>query len=556
MYIRKFRIIILFSVLYFSISINSIAQQRDTSLNEVVISAILNRSTTRESTPVQIISKNKIEQMSYQNLSDAVKTMSGVSVKDYGGVGGVKTVSIRGLGSQHTAIAYDGITLSNAQNGQVDIGQFSLDNIEEVVLSIGLGDEIFQPARNFASSGVLNIKSSTPKFYNGSFNAGVQIKGGSFGYFNPSLSLQQRLSQNWSIAFNGDWMRSDGSYPFRLVNGNYVTTEKRNNSDVNVLRGELNIYGNIGRRGKLYIKGNILDSERGLPGSVIYYNNRSFERLWDRSAFVQGGYIVDLSNKFTLDTKLKYNYAWNKYTDQGNHYPNGGIDDRYTQNEFYASAALRYLYSKNLIFTFAQDAFINTLVSTIPENREPKRLTSMSSLAGAYSIERLNVTASLLYVHTSDKIIGDEKIADRNHLSPSISVSYKLLKDKNFRVRASFKESFRVPTFNELYFARVGNINLLSEKALQYNLGLTFSDKLFSGAIDYFSLSVDGYFNRVRDKIVAIPTLFIWKMLNMGRVNIAGGDVNVSMQFSLSTYFKVYLQGHYSYQYSVDLSIT
>ena len=134
MYIRKFRIIILFSVLYFSISINSIAQQRDTSLNEVVISAILNRSTTRESTPVQIISKNKIEQMSYQNLSDAVKTMSGVSVKDYGGVGGVKTVSIRGLGSQHTAIAYDGITLSNAQNGQIDIGQFSLDNIEEVVL--------------------------------------------------------------------------------------------------------------------------------------------------------------------------------------------------------------------------------------------------------------------------------------------------------------------------------------------------------------------------------------------------------------------------------------
>ena len=83
---------------------------------------------------------------------------------------------------------------------------------------------------------------------------------------------------------------------------------------------------------------------------------------------------------------------------------------------------------------------------------------------------------------------------------------------------------------------------------------MTFSDKLFSGAIDYFSLSVDGYFNRVRDKIVAIPTLFIWKMLNMGRVNIAGGDVNVSMQFNLSKYFKVDLQGNYSYQYAVDLS--
>ena len=45
-------------------------------------------------------------------------------MKDYGGLGGLKTISIRNLGAAHTAVSYDGIAVSNSQAGQIDIGRF------------------------------------------------------------------------------------------------------------------------------------------------------------------------------------------------------------------------------------------------------------------------------------------------------------------------------------------------------------------------------------------------------------------------------------------------
>ena len=54
-----------------------------------------------------------------------------------GGVGGLKTVNIRSMGTNHVGVFYDGIELGNAQNGTVDLGRFSLDNMESVTLYNG-----------------------------------------------------------------------------------------------------------------------------------------------------------------------------------------------------------------------------------------------------------------------------------------------------------------------------------------------------------------------------------------------------------------------------------
>lgn len=56
----------------------------------------------------------------------------------------MKTVSIRGMGAQHTAVSYDGVTMSNVQSGQIDISRFSLDNVSMITLSIGQSDDTFQ----------------------------------------------------------------------------------------------------------------------------------------------------------------------------------------------------------------------------------------------------------------------------------------------------------------------------------------------------------------------------------------------------------------------------
>lgn len=551
------RVVLLFGTLSFIYTQQQLfAQQKDTLLNEIVISASKARSVTKESAPVQSLSKSKMEKLGMQELYEAVRSFSGASIKDYGGIGGVKTVSVRSLGAQHTAVSYDGVTISNTQGGQVDIGAFSLDNVEEVSLTIGQGDEIFQSARSFASSGILNIKSSAPKFEeNKRVNVGVQLKGGSFGMFNPMVSVEGKISERWQMSVRGDWMRADGEYPFTLVNGTLVTEEVRSNSDVSTIKSELNIYGAVGESGKITVKANYLDSERGLPGSVILYNNSANERLWDKNGFLQTGYSTDFNDKWSLESRLKYTYNWNRYIDIDNKYSGGMLDDEYTQQEYYASASLRYRPSNSWSFTLSQDVFENTLRSEIPECIDPNRLSALSALAGQYTTSKLTVTASLLGVYNTEWVNKEgDPAPDRKHLSPSLSLSYKLSNKKDIRVRASVKDAYRIPTFNDLYYARIGNSDLDPERATQYNLGFTYNGKLFERVLDNFIFSVDGYYNSVKDKIVAIPTMFIWTMLNMGEVDILGADINMGTNFTLSKHFSFNLSGNYSYQYAVDVT--
>ncbi|MDE6403819.1 MAG: TonB-dependent receptor plug domain-containing protein, partial [Muribaculaceae bacterium] len=97
-------------------------------LEEVVVTATRPR---QETIPTQALRGEELERLNSNNIADALRYFAGVQVKDYGGVGGIKTVNIRSMGTNHTGVVYDGVQLGNAQNGQIDLGQFSLDNIEE-----------------------------------------------------------------------------------------------------------------------------------------------------------------------------------------------------------------------------------------------------------------------------------------------------------------------------------------------------------------------------------------------------------------------------------------
>ena len=80
--------------------------------------------------PPQLLKGEQMKALSTTSVADAVRYFSGVQIKDYGGVGGMKTVDVRSMGSHHLGVFYDGIEIGNAQNGTVDLGKFSMDNLE------------------------------------------------------------------------------------------------------------------------------------------------------------------------------------------------------------------------------------------------------------------------------------------------------------------------------------------------------------------------------------------------------------------------------------------
>ena len=131
-----------------------------TPLTEVVATA----KEQKEIISAQKLSGQELDALNSFSVADAIRYFSGVQLKDYGGVGGLKTINIRSMGTNQVGVFYNGIQLGNAQNGQVDLGKFSMDNIEEISLYNGQRSKIFQSARDFGSASSIYIQPRKPHF--------------------------------------------------------------------------------------------------------------------------------------------------------------------------------------------------------------------------------------------------------------------------------------------------------------------------------------------------------------------------------------------------------
>ena len=509
------------------------------------------------SKPVQAMNKEEIEALGLTNLADAVKKFAGTTVRDYGGIGGMKTVSVRNLGAHHTAVSYDGFTLSNTQAGQIDIGRFPLDNVEEISLAVGGADNMMQTARHYASAALLTINSKRPTFEDSqTYTLNATLKGGSFGYVSPYLRLWYKLGGQTSLSVNGMFMRADGSYHFTLVNGKETNKMKRYNSDINAWKGEADLYHTFKDGSKLDTKTYWYYSERGLPGSVILYNSISKERLWDLDFFAHASYLRNLSRQLKLSIKGKYTHSWNKYEDTDVKYVGGKQLDINRQDEYYGSCTLGWMPTPDLRLSVAQDLFVNTLrnninVSSNQSPSNPIRLTSLTALNAAWERGRAAIDAHVVGTYAHEHVQTGEKPEDKSRLTPSIAATYSVLSNQSLRLRAMAKGTFRMPSFNDLYYLRMGNAGLRPEKAQEYNLGMTWSGKP-ARAFKHLDVTADAYFNNVTDKIVAFPSTYIWKMANFGKVHVKGIDFTLSSELTLTKRIDLVVNATYTYQKATD----
>ena len=537
-------------------------------IREVTVTEQYRNTEVRASAPLQILSSKQIEKLNALQVSDAVKYFSGVTVKDYGGIGGLKTVSVRSLGAAHTAVSYDGITLTDCQTGQIDVGRFSLDNVDMLSLNNGQSDNIFQPARMFASASLLNIRTLSPKFINNkTLNGKVSLKGGSFGLLNPSFLLQQKISPKYAVTLSGEWLSAHGEYPY-LLHHSYLgdgttSNETRKNSDVQNFRIEGALHANFSENESGYLKAYFYNSERGLPGGTILYNEGAFtsQRMWDNTFFVQSHYENHFSKLFSMQLNAKYHHGYLHYTDTVVLNNVGYEESYFTQNEYYASASLLYKAFRNVSFSFSTDGSVNNMFALF-ENKaltesfaQPVRYSLLSVLAAKYVSEKVLATASVLSTLVTETVENGTAADNRKRLSPYASVTYKPFVETDLRFRAFYKNIFRLPTFNDLYYARIGNADLRPEITDQFNLGITYAVSPAKW-LPLFSITADVYRNNVKDKIVAMPTknLFKWSMLNLGKVEITGIDLTAETSIKATKKLGFVLGGTYTYQRALDVT--
>ena len=524
-------------------------------LDEVLVTA---RKPADDIIPAQTLSGEELHRLNSNSVADALRYFSGVQVKDYGGVGGIKTVNIRSMGTNHTGVVYDGVELGNAQNGQIDLGQFSLDNIEALSLYNGQKSEILQPAKDFGSAGTIYMRTRTPVFNDGeNYHARVTFRTGSFDLLNPSALIELKLSERISASLSAEWINSSGKYKFRYRRVNpagelaYDTIAVRQNGDINATRIELNTHGTL-NSGSWNFKVYNYNSERGVPGAIVNNVWRRGERIWDTNSFAQGRY-TGFFGKFTTLNNIKYAFYRTHYVNNDDKQVK--IDNLYKQKEIYFSSANQFTINDFWEISGSYDFMWNNLDADVYGFVKPDRISQYLSVATALDFNRVKLQASALGTFIHDRIKGQEAPKDKHIFTPAIFVNGYPLRNKDLSIRVFYKQSFRMPTFNDLYYADMGNSKLSPERVTQYNLGLLY-DHQSSSFISSARVSADVYYNRIKDKIVAYPKgqQFRWTMLNLGLVDIRGIDLTGLL--TINPYKDLYLtvRGQYTFQRAIDIT--
>ena len=194
----------------------------------------------RSTAPLRILDREQMLSLGVTDVADALHRMAGITLRDYGGAGGLKTVSVRGFSAKHTGVSYDGIMLSDCQSGEIDLSRYSLDNVEYLSLVVGDNDDIFIPARNASASAVLNIQTIGMPTGDKHPHLTAQVKAGSFGYVSPFLRYEQNLSETFAFSVTGEYTYAENDYPYELKTSESIINDRRTNNRMNTGHGEMN----------------------------------------------------------------------------------------------------------------------------------------------------------------------------------------------------------------------------------------------------------------------------------------------------------------------------
>jgi outer membrane cobalamin receptor len=547
--------------------ISSFAQNKSDSIRHLVeITVVADRY--HEVVPSQRLSGKKLEALSSFSVADAIRYFSGVQIKDYGGIGGLKTVDIRSMGTNHLGVFYDGIEIGNAQNGTVDLGRFSLDFIEEISLYNGQKSEIFQPAKDFGSAGTVYLSTRRPKFSNNKKTNIVScFRTGSFDLVNPSVLWEQKLNKNISSSLNAEYIYSSGKYKFRYTQYNADksiandTTAIRENGDVHSLRVEGGFNGYL-EQGKWNIKGYFYNSEKGIPGAIV--NNRwtNIQRQWDRNAFVQGSFQKQLFENYDFLVNAKYSNDWMRYQNPDTTWLL--LDNKFLQQEIYISTANKYAFLPTWNINLSVDYIWNTLDANLVKFVHSTRNSLLAVLATAFEWQRFKVQASVLGTFIFDNIGKQNayKPDNKQEFTPAVFLSYRPFNKETSPLvfRMFYKRIFRMPTFNDLYYNNFGeNINLRPEYTVQYNFGFQYIVEAWRTMS--LQICADAYYNQVIDKIVATPkdgsgssSQFRWEMRNLDYVKIRGVDVSATAKTLRTMPLQINFSINYTFQKAQDFS--
>ena len=487
-----------------------------------------------------------------EDLGDLLRNVPGISLKNYGGLGGMKTISARGINGTHSGIIVDGFLIQNAQTSQLDLSTIQIENLKELTFTFQNSSENLEVVSAFFTANNLKLTTFENQFSLDTFQLKSNFKIGSFGQIDSYFSTKWNRKKMYLSLF-GKYREAKGNFPFKEENYSETYDLKRTNNELKELYSGLSYGYQINSKSRLKFQLLSNFSDKGLPGAVILYNPTANQYLKNKNVTLNGDYIFKIKNTLTR-TYLSARYDELIYLDSGYLNPQGYLKSHYFSSNISLGTVFRKIVLNRLKLNYGLEENYALLENSENFGEGIQRFHSKVFVDLTKDLNyKWNYSFSLGLQHVYNQQVNDTNSFQKFNLNPSLLIYSSSPISFLGKLKFSLKRTFRMPNFNEMYYNQIGNTKLKPEIANQFNVGTNYN---FNIKNNILNIVFDAYANLVENKIVAIPTknLFIWSIQNVGKARVLGFDLQVSHERDFNKEINFFTSLSYTFQDITDVS--
>jgi tonB-linked outer membrane receptor P92 len=446
------------------------------------------------------------------NAADMLARVSGVKMRETGGVGAEANINLNGFTGRHVRIFIDGVPMNEA-NASFRINNIPAELIERIEIYKGVVPVTFGAD---ALGGAINVVTRKSRYNYGN----LSYTFGSFNTHKSTLNLGQFLTDNISVELNAYQNYSDNSYKvfteyLDLQTGTY-SKEKRwfkrfhDRYHNEAIIGRVNIFDekwadklsfalNYSQEDKQLQNANLMQKVFG--GKYRKSHNYSSSVEYEKKNILNGLSFF-LTGRYDFTTTQNVDEEARRYSWTGEYEPMVTRGESQLQNTIfegktgYITSHLDYQlnekHSFQLTHTFSNYTRRNKnmLITNYTLDSDFMRRVNEKNISGfSYKFtpsERWNILAFGKYYNTAvtgpvivtgygSRAVYEEETHHTQAWGYGGATTYQLL--KTLQAKLSYEKSFRLPTDNELFGdgdLEIGNYKLKPENSNNLNVNISY----------------------------------------------------------------------------------
>ena len=405
---------------------------------------------------LNLIDSSILQNYQQNSLANVLSNQSQIFIKTYA-PGMLATSSFRGGNANHTAVIWNGFNLQNPMNGQIDFSTIPAFLLEQVSIQYG------SPAALFGSGnigGAIHIGTAKPSHKG--LQTEIMTGIGSFETYSNGIKLF--LTQNkWSMQQKLFWQYSDNDFTHKNIDLlqpqsfpspdiNSLPVQRTVNSKFNTLAWLQEFQFQFYSKMKVGFKSWIQKNDRNIPAAL---NAQSLNAKQ-----------IDETRKIIVD----YQYKSGSYEMQARY---GYFNDMINYSDKNNTPTISS--SHNQVFFL--DNFINKenyqIQGSVMTQNTKAKLNTNNTNWFQNKIAVFGTFKWLWFGHKlQQQITIRQEWADEKAVPIIPAYGFNLTLGKQFTLFGNIAKSYRLPTFNDLYWPNMGNKELLPEEGWNQELSL------------------------------------------------------------------------------------